>query len=84
MFKYNHITIITLFMLKYNIFVMMAFLDGELYTWGANTHGQCGLGTKSNKETTPQQITSLLGVPISMVACGSNHTFVLSKYVYNI
>ncbi|CAH2105537.1 unnamed protein product [Euphydryas editha] len=53
--------------------------NGELYTWGANTHGQCGLGTKSNKETTPQQITSLLGIPIAMIACGSNHTFALSK-----
>ncbi|CAK1546181.1 unnamed protein product [Leptosia nina] len=53
--------------------------NGELYSWGANSYGQCGLGTMSNKETTPQQITSLVGVPIAYVACGSNHTFVLSK-----
>ncbi|XP_038223084.1 probable E3 ubiquitin-protein ligase HERC4 isoform X2 [Zerene cesonia] len=53
--------------------------NGELYAWGANSYGQCGLGTMSNKETTPQQITSLVGVPIALVACGSNHTFVLSK-----
>ncbi|VVC96743.1 unnamed protein product [Leptidea sinapis] len=52
---------------------------GELYAWGANSYGQCGLGTVSKKETTPKQITSLIGVPIAFVACGSNHTFVLSK-----
>ncbi|XP_050667406.1 probable E3 ubiquitin-protein ligase HERC4 isoform X2 [Leptidea sinapis] len=53
--------------------------NGELYAWGANSYGQCGLGTVSKKETTPKQITSLIGVPIAFVACGSNHTFVLSK-----
>ncbi|XP_047528623.1 probable E3 ubiquitin-protein ligase HERC4 isoform X1 [Vanessa atalanta] len=53
--------------------------NGELYAWGANTYGQCGLGTKSNKETTPQQISSLVGIPIAMIACGGNHTFALSK-----
>ncbi|XP_034829545.1 probable E3 ubiquitin-protein ligase HERC4 isoform X1 [Maniola hyperantus] len=53
--------------------------NGDLYAWGANTYGQCGLGTKSNKETTPQPITSLLGIPIALIACGGNHTFVLSK-----
>ncbi|XP_072939555.1 probable E3 ubiquitin-protein ligase HERC4 isoform X2 [Epargyreus clarus] len=53
--------------------------NGDLYSWGANSYGQCGLGTITNKETTPQPITSLLGVPIALIACGSNHTFVLSK-----
>ncbi|XP_013171805.1 PREDICTED: probable E3 ubiquitin-protein ligase HERC4 isoform X1 [Papilio xuthus] len=53
--------------------------NGDLYSWGANSYGQCGLGNMTNKETTPQQITSLFGVPIALVACGSNHTFVLSK-----
>ncbi|XP_073943044.1 HECT and RLD domain containing E3 ubiquitin ligase 4 isoform X2 [Choristoneura fumiferana] len=53
--------------------------NGDLFAWGANSHGQCGLGTMTNKELTPQQITSLQGVPIAMITCGSNHTFVLSK-----
>ncbi|CAH2991766.1 unnamed protein product [Chilo suppressalis] len=53
--------------------------NGDLYAWGANSYGQCGLGTMSNKEAVPQQITSLLGVPIALIACGSNHTFALSK-----
>lgn len=57
----------------------MVILDGDLYSWGANMFGQCGLGTLSNKEMTPQQITSLHGVPIALIACGSNHTFALSK-----
>ncbi|XP_052749366.1 probable E3 ubiquitin-protein ligase HERC4 isoform X2 [Galleria mellonella] len=53
--------------------------NGDLYAWGANSYGQCGLGNVTNKEMKPQQITSLLGVPIALIACGSNHTFVLSK-----
>ncbi|KAM3967385.1 HECT and RLD domain containing E3 ubiquitin ligase 4 [Aphomia sociella] len=53
--------------------------NGDLYSWGANSYGQCGLGNVTNKEMKPQQITSLLGVPIALIACGSNHTFVLSK-----
>ncbi|CAH0763694.1 unnamed protein product [Diatraea saccharalis] len=53
--------------------------SGDLYAWGANSYGQCGLGTMSSKEIVPQQITSLLGVPIALIACGSNHTFALSK-----
>ncbi|KAJ8727556.1 hypothetical protein PYW07_001675 [Mythimna separata] len=53
--------------------------NGDLFSWGANSFGQCGLGTMTNKEMIPQQINSLLGVPIAMIACGSNHTFALSK-----
>ncbi|KAJ0178719.1 hypothetical protein K1T71_005494 [Dendrolimus kikuchii] len=53
--------------------------NGDLYAWGANSYGQCGLGTISNKEMTPQPITSLAGIPIALIACGSNHTFALSK-----
>ncbi|XP_050562405.1 probable E3 ubiquitin-protein ligase HERC3 isoform X1 [Spodoptera frugiperda] len=53
--------------------------NGDLFSWGANSYGQCGLGTMTNKEMIPQAITSLLGVPIAMIACGSNHTFALSK-----
>ncbi|XP_059046133.1 probable E3 ubiquitin-protein ligase HERC4 isoform X2 [Achroia grisella] len=53
--------------------------SGDLYSWGANSYGQCGLGIFTSKEMKPRQITSLLGVPIALIACGSNHTFVLSK-----
>lgn len=59
--------------------IIILLLDSELYSWGANSFGQCGLGTMTNKEMKPQQITSLLGVPIALIACGNNHTFVLSK-----
>lgn len=52
---------------------------GDLYSWGANSYGQCGLGMISSKEVLPQAVTSLLGVPIALIACGSNHTFALSK-----
>ncbi|CAB3239386.1 unnamed protein product [Arctia plantaginis] len=53
--------------------------NGDLYAWGANSYGQCGLGSLTSKQMVPQPITSLLGVPIALIACGSNHTFALSK-----
>ncbi|CAG9559714.1 unnamed protein product [Danaus chrysippus] len=53
--------------------------NGDLYAWGANSYGQCGLGNRSNKETTPQALSSILGIPIALIACGSNHTFALSQ-----
>ncbi|KAJ2952078.1 hypothetical protein O0L34_g4345 [Tuta absoluta] len=53
--------------------------NGEIYTWGANTYGQCGLGTITNKEMKPQLVSSLQGIPIALIACGHNHTFALSK-----
>lgn len=52
---------------------------GELYSWGRNQYGQLGLGVKSDHEGLPNQIKSLQGVPIAQVACGSNHSFVLSR-----
>ncbi|XP_022919461.1 probable E3 ubiquitin-protein ligase HERC4 isoform X2 [Onthophagus taurus] len=53
--------------------------NGEIFSWGSNTYGQLGVGTKTQLESTPIMIGSLSGVPISFIACGFYHTFVLSK-----
>lgn len=53
--------------------------NGEMYTWGANSFGQCGLGYTTKKESTPKLISTMIGVPIAKIACGGNHSFALSK-----
>ncbi|XP_017842940.1 probable E3 ubiquitin-protein ligase HERC4 isoform X1 [Drosophila busckii] len=54
---------------------------GELYAWGSNIYGQ--LGVKSPNELQhcnfPMRLTTLLGIPVASIACGSNHSFLISK-----
>lgn len=53
---------------------------GSVYTWGGNGSGQLGLG--DNKETrlvfSPRLVDCLAGIPLSGLACGGNHTMVVS------
>ena len=60
----------------YDIYV---FLEGELYSWGCNDNGQLGLGLKMRSVPFPNLVSSLTGLPISLVACGGSHSFILSK-----
>lgn len=54
---------------------------GELYSWGSNIYGQ--LGVNSPNDLThcnyPMRLTSLLGIPVAAIACGGNHSFLISK-----
>uniref|UniRef100_A0A1A9WLI1 HECT domain-containing protein n=1 Tax=Glossina brevipalpis TaxID=37001 RepID=A0A1A9WLI1_9MUSC len=54
---------------------------GELYSWGSNIYGQIGVssGGEVVYSCSPLLITSLQGIPIAFVACGGNHSFVISK-----
>ncbi|XP_063931720.1 probable E3 ubiquitin-protein ligase HERC4 isoform X2 [Zophobas morio] len=52
---------------------------GEILTWGANDFGQLGIGTVTQYESTPTEVISLYGIPVALIACGSNHTFSVSK-----
>ncbi|KAL9905493.1 probable E3 ubiquitin-protein ligase HERC4 isoform X2 [Glossina fuscipes] len=54
---------------------------GELYSWGSNIYGQLGIanGIEIVHSSIPLPITSLQGIPIAYVACGGNHSFVISK-----
>lgn len=54
-------------------------IEGELYAWGLNHSGQCGIGT-AERIATPTKISSLDGIPIAFIACGGLHSFVISKY----
>ncbi|XP_033158858.1 probable E3 ubiquitin-protein ligase HERC4 isoform X2 [Drosophila mauritiana] len=54
---------------------------GELYSWGSNIYGQ--LGVNSPNDLThcnyPLRLTTLLGIPLAAIACGGNHSFLISK-----
>lgn len=53
-------------------------LDGELYTWGSNEFGQLGIGQGPVNVSKPTLVKSLVGLPISFIACGGYHSFVVS------
>lgn len=63
----------------YIIHLLYLHLDGELYTWGSNEFGQLGLGVGPINISKPSLVKSLIGLPISFIACGGHHSFVVSK-----
>ncbi|XP_025061346.1 probable E3 ubiquitin-protein ligase HERC4 isoform X3 [Alligator sinensis] len=50
----------------------------EVFSWGQNKYGQLGLGYEFKKQTSPQLIKSLLGIPFAQIAAGGAHSFVLT------
>eukprot|EP00092_Neocalanus_flemingeri_P033110 GFUD01036005.1.p1 GENE.GFUD01036005.1~~GFUD01036005.1.p1 ORF type:complete len:1046 (+),score=311.60 GFUD01036005.1:157-3294(+) len=52
---------------------------GQLYTWGANAKGQLGLGRDTDMVFSPTLVESLASVPLAGVACGGNHTLVVTR-----
>ncbi|XP_012579744.1 PREDICTED: probable E3 ubiquitin-protein ligase HERC6 isoform X3 [Condylura cristata] len=52
--------------------------DGQVFSWGNNKYGQLGLKMDLPSQATPQRVRSLLGIPVTQVAAGGNHSFALS------
>ncbi|XP_037933955.1 probable E3 ubiquitin-protein ligase HERC4 isoform X2 [Teleopsis dalmanni] len=54
---------------------------GELYSWGSNAFGQLGVAPSNVKKqsNSPQLVTTIQGIPIAYIACGGNHSFIISK-----
>ncbi|KAM9133414.1 putative E3 ubiquitin-protein ligase HERC4 isoform 1-T3 [Pangshura tecta] len=50
----------------------------EVYSWGQNKYGQLGIGYEFKKQTSPQLIKSLRGIPFAQIAAGGAHSFVLT------
>nr|XP_006818715.1 PREDICTED: probable E3 ubiquitin-protein ligase HERC4-like [Saccoglossus kowalevskii] len=51
--------------------------NGQIYAWGANDHGQLGLGSKESMSK-PTLVSSLQGLPVKQITCGRSHSFALS------
>ncbi|XP_007949902.1 probable E3 ubiquitin-protein ligase HERC6 [Orycteropus afer afer] len=52
--------------------------DGQVFSWGKNSHGQLGLGKEFPSQASPQRVRSLEGIPLAQVAAGGAHSFALS------
>ena len=59
-------------------FLLFAFADGQVFSWGQNSHGQLGLGKGLPSQASPQRVRSLEGIPLAQVAAGGAHSFALS------
>ena len=52
--------------------------DGRLFSWGQNSRSQLGHSSDSSSISTPCVIKALEGVPVTQIATGGRHCFVLS------
>lgn len=50
----------------------------EVFSWGQNKYGQLGIGYEFKKQSSPQLIKSLVGIPFAQIAAGGAHSFVLT------
>lgn len=65
--------------LKTNIIFEMfdyLFVDHEVYSWGNNSMGQCGLGHSVTPVSTPTKVPQLDGVGIEQLCAGTSHSIV--------
>lgn len=60
-------------------FAFLLWKGGEVYSWGLNNYGQLGIGHICEKISKPTLVSSIAGIPIAFLACGGNHSFVVSK-----
>ncbi|XP_043513909.1 RCC1 and BTB domain-containing protein 1-like isoform X1 [Frieseomelitta varia] len=52
--------------------------SGEVYGWGCNQVGQLGIGNYVN-QVNPCKVTTLVGIVIEKIVCGSAHVLALSN-----
>ncbi|KAJ0976031.1 hypothetical protein J5N97_017996 [Dioscorea zingiberensis] len=53
--------------------------DGDLFTWGNNSSGQLGLGRRADSiVSTPTRVDCLVGIKVSKVALGSEHSIAIT------
>ena len=54
-------------------------VNGRIYSWGWNEHGQCGDGKMENEILEPKLIESLKGYRINLIRCGYCHSYCRSE-----
>ena len=53
-------------------------INGEVFTWGSNDYGQLGHGDQKDRNV-PTKVESLSGEIIVKIACGHDHTAVVTE-----
>ena len=53
-------------------------LDGYIYSWGKNTHGQLGHSVGKSHVATPTAVSSLQSVPVARLAAGAGHSMAIT------
>ncbi|CAB3370488.1 Hypothetical predicted protein [Cloeon dipterum] len=48
--------------------------DNEVYAWGNNVTGQCGLGHSTSPITRPRKVIGIESVPIHQISAGTSHS----------
>ena len=61
-----------------SVFVLALTRNGDVYSWGYNGNGELGRGDNVNPTYIPAKVTSLDGIKVVQIACGSNHCVALS------
>eukprot|EP00924_Labyrinthula_sp_SR-Ha-C_P008248 augustus_masked-scaffold_11-processed-gene-7.57-mRNA-1 protein AED:0.14 eAED:0.88 QI:0/-1/0/1/-1/1/1/0/463 len=56
---------------------MLLTRDGNLYSWGANTSGQLGIGSYSKIEPLPKEIKLPMNRFPVLITCGNKHSVIL-------
>ncbi|KAM3875257.1 uncharacterized protein ACN63O_000311 [Diretmus argenteus] len=51
---------------------------GDVFSWGLNSHGQLGLGKEVPRQPTPALVQSLIGVAVTQISAGGDHTLFLT------
>ena len=49
-------------------------IDNEVYAWGNNAMGQCGLGHAQSPVTRPRKVVGLQGVAVHQISAGTSHS----------
>lgn len=52
--------------------------DGQLFAWGSDELGQCGIGSFPQVYTIPHLVTSTVGLNVTQVAAGDAHSVMLA------
>ncbi|XP_077974377.1 putative E3 ubiquitin-protein ligase HERC1 isoform X2 [Styela clava] len=50
--------------------------ENEVYSWGNNAMGQCGLGHTTSPVTTPSKVIGLEGKSVQQISAGTSHSIV--------